>query len=150
LTELDAMIGSEPSAMSVRGSLRQLIGALFDFLVIGRSADVARFGLREQAEPTQAFEILYEPVMRRLLECMAALINQVASCELMTQEARVRALALFGNVLVFRAARQAALRAADWPGANEVRSRLLRHVVHEHGDAVLDRLENESRPPPHS
>src|SRR5581483_2126754 len=109
-------------------------------LVGPETAPLARFIIREQAEPTAAFTRIYERLMSPMLGRLAFLLGIIAGGKLDESEARLRALSLFGQVLVFRVARQATLRAAGWKniGASELEA--IQLVISDHLDAILDRL----------
>jgi AcrR family transcriptional regulator len=109
-------------------------------LVGHETAPLARFILREQADPTAAFTRIYERMMAPMLARLAMLLGIIAGGKLDEVEARVRAISLFGLALVFRVARETALRGAGWKsiGANELK--LIQEINADHLDAVLDRL----------
>ena len=90
----------------------------------------ARLILREQQDPGPAFDILYDSFMGRLLDLMSELVACLSDDALDdgdaagADEARLCALTLMGQVLVFRAARAATLRHMGWRsiGEQEIRS----------------------------
>lgn len=75
----------------------------------------ALFIIREQARPTKAFDILYERVMKRIIANIAALVGKILNRPAGNLEVRARAIALIGQVVFFRTAREGALRALGWP-----------------------------------
>lgn len=128
LTPVLAQTGAEPVARAV-----SIIRGVAGLMLSEESAAWARFILREQMAPSEAFELLWEGAMRPILdaltECVAAAGN-----ERDPRAARLAAMTLMGQALVFRAARASALRALN------------RQVI-EGSDlvAVLDRLEANVR-----
>lgn len=74
----------------------------------------ARFILREQFEPTEAFELIYSTTMSRLHGTVTALVAIILDLKPESEEARLEAFAVVGQVLVFRLARAAVLRRMEW------------------------------------
>jgi TetR/AcrR family transcriptional regulator, regulator of cefoperazone and chloramphenicol sensitivity len=114
-------------------------------LVSAESAPFARFIVREQANPTEAFNRIYDALMGPMLGRLAFLLGIASGGTLDESEARVRAITLMGQVLVFRVAREAALRAGGWKdiGAKELET--IRRVLADHLDAMLDRLAKRAK-----
>ena len=88
----------------------------------------------------EAFNRIWDALMGPMLGRLAFLLVIAAGGKLDESEARVRAITLMGQVLVFRVARAAALRAGGWQdiGAKELET--IRLVLADHLDAMLDRL----------
>lgn len=103
----------------------ELLGVLLDRFVdvlsSRESAAWARLIVREQQDPTEAFDRVYEGFMRHGLELVTRLValTQVRADE---ERAALVAMTLVGQVLVFRVARAAVLRRMDWDdvGAGEI------------------------------
>lgn len=74
----------------------------------------ARLILREQQEPSAAFDILYRGIMGRLLALATVLVARVRGTSPGDEEARMLALTIVGQMLVFRLARAAVLRHMGW------------------------------------
>jgi len=74
----------------------------------------ARFVLREQFEPTEAFDIIYSHIMGRMHGTVTAIVAIVLGLDPESEEAKLEAFALVGQVLVFRVARAAVLRRMQW------------------------------------
>jgi AcrR family transcriptional regulator len=123
-----------------RQTLHAILSHAAAALVGPEAAPLARFIIREQAEPTAAFTRIYERLMSPMLGRLALLLRIVAGGKLEDSEARLRAISLFGQVLVFRVARETVLRGAGWKtiGAGELQA--IQEIIAEHLDAILDRL----------
>jgi AcrR family transcriptional regulator len=126
----------------VRAALHELLQAFVGIMVRPESASWARYILREQMEPTPAFDLLYGNLMSPVLQQGCALLRRISGQRLSLRDARLRVLALFGQVLVFRACRAAVLRSNDWKDIGESETRRIRAVVRLHTDAILDSIEN--------
>ncbi|MEM1139082.1 MAG: CerR family C-terminal domain-containing protein [Pseudomonadota bacterium] len=79
-----------------------------------RSELWGRIVLREQLDPTFAFDILYERVLRRLHGLCAMLLALVESRDPEDTHVQLTAFSLIGQVLVFRTAREAVWRKLGW------------------------------------
>lgn len=78
-------------------------------MVLPRAAPWASFIIREQQQPTEAFDIIYERVMQPLLTLCLRLAGQ-ARPDLPETTLRVLVLGFAGQAIVLRAAREAACR----------------------------------------
>ena len=72
----------------------------------------ARFIIREQMQPTAAFDRLWDGAMREVLDVLAGEIL-AATGRTDVRAARLTAMTFMGQALVFRAARAAVMRALD-------------------------------------
>ena len=106
-------------------------------LLSPESASWAPFIMREQMNPTQAFEILYSDAMGRLIDRAAAWIADVSHGRCNRIEARVRIIAIIGQALVFRLGRSTVLRATGWDDLGNREAAAIRKVVRKHTAAVL-------------
>lgn len=77
----------------------------------------AQLILREQQSPTQAFEILYERFMGRVLALLEQLVRRLRGES--AGDPRLLVVTLLGQLLVFRAARTGVLRFLEWPRVGE-------------------------------
>jgi TetR/AcrR family transcriptional regulator, regulator of cefoperazone and chloramphenicol sensitivity len=109
-------------------------------LVSAETAPLARFIVREQANPTEAFNRIYDALMGPMLSRQAFLLGVISGGRLEESEARVRAIALMGQVLVFRVAREAALRAGGWQDVGTKELEVIQSTLADHLDAILDHL----------
>jgi AcrR family transcriptional regulator len=128
------------SPARARQALHSIYTQVVAALVGPETAPLARFILREQADPTAAFTRIYERLMAPMLGRLAMLLGIIAGGKLDDSEARVRAISLFGLALVFRVARETALRGAGWKSIGPSELKLIQDVNADHLDAVLDRL----------
>ncbi len=114
LKVLDAEIYS--GALSRKKAITLLEEAFIPFvttLASRESEKWARFMLREQAAPTEAFEILYASDVGRFFRNVIHL-TAIASGDVPgSQTARIRGLTLVGQALAFRAARALSLRTLE-------------------------------------
>ncbi|ALA19990.1 MULTISPECIES: CerR family C-terminal domain-containing protein [unclassified Chelatococcus] len=105
-----APIGRE-EAQALLAEMLEAMAALF---VSPRSERWARFLIREQMAPTEAFQRIYGGVMEPTLGVARRLVGILVAADPDTDGVRLRTLALLGGVMVFRVAHAAVLRQLAW------------------------------------
>lgn len=87
------------------------------------------FIIREQAQPTKAFDIIFERVMQRTFNTLAALVSRLIERPASDMEVRIRTFTLIGQLVFFRTAREAALRVTGWRDFDGERLKLVKRVL---------------------
>jgi AcrR family transcriptional regulator len=128
-----------------RAAILAIMGGLVTVMMRDEIAPLARFVLREQLNPSPAFEIIYEGYLRRILDQMGNLLQRIAGGQLKPEELRVRSIALLGQAFVFRFGRAALMRATEWKSIGEPEAMAVRAAVLAHSEAILDALESGAR-----
>jgi len=100
--------------------------------------------IREQIDPTPAFEVLYDRVLARMLQPCSALMGYVLSKPATDPECRVRVFALVGQVVVFRLVRLAVLRTLDWSDYDAENAAFVRKIIRQQMQSVLANAESLS------
>jgi len=102
-----------------------------------------RLILREQQDPGEAFDLLYDNILSRIIGLVTKLVAMGSGLEENSEACRMRALMVFGQVLVFHTARGTALRHIGWDAltldkldALKQQARLLLHLQFSQGDAA--------------
>ncbi len=89
----------------------QRMAALF----LGHESETwARFLIREQMEPTEAFRRVYAGVMGPMLGLLGKLIATILDEDPRSEHIRLRTMSLAGSVVVFRVAHAAVLAHLEW------------------------------------
>src|SRR5215468_1289381 len=130
----------DPEQLDAEGALAQLVvlaDAALGLMLSPESAAWSRFIIREQAEPTEGFEILWDRVMGPVTARLVRLVQRAGPAGLRPADARVRAVTLFGQVLVFRVARAAALRVTGWRDIGPAQSTEIRRILHAQVRAIV-------------
>lgn len=131
----------ESPDLSTEAALAQLEDVLDSFaaMVIGsEGADHwARFIMREQMDPTPAFDILYQTVMNRVHGVCTALVARILGQAEDDPDALIRTTTIIGQILVFRAARAAVLRRLGWEAFTDDRIETIQRAVREQTRAIL-------------
>jgi TetR/AcrR family transcriptional regulator, regulator of cefoperazone and chloramphenicol sensitivity len=103
-----------------RAALEQFVRTAGRLLATSPRAERwARFILREQLDPTDAFEIIYNSIMGRMHRTLTALVAAVLELDPESEQARLEAFSLLGQALIFRFARAAVLKRMGWEAIGE-------------------------------
>ncbi len=127
-------------------ALLAIIDRFAEVMVDPESALWARFIVREQMEPTDAFDILYGGVMGRMIDHLSALIVRVGGGRYDDAEARLKTLAIVGQALVFRVARATLLRVTGWTDVDTVGAEAIRRIIRTHTIAILTNTRGDLAP----
>ncbi|MGD8309754.1 MAG: CerR family C-terminal domain-containing protein [Chromatiales bacterium] len=115
LADIDAELGStDASTDRCLEMLLQLLDAFVVVLTSKKSGSWARLVLKEQQDPSEGFDLLYEGVMGRVIGITSRLIGRIRNIGPDSQEANLLALTLFGQVLIFRTGRATVERRTGW------------------------------------
>ena len=123
---------------AARARLAQAVEAIIRFIVVSPDAQaIARFMLREQFEPSAAFERFYAGAFAPLHARMCAIWAVATGGEADSVETRLATLAMLGQILYFRLARRAVLRDMDWRDIGPGEAEDIRRVLVAHLDAAI-------------
>lgn len=128
--ELDAR-GEEMAPAEARAFLTQMVQRMIVLFVSEQSESWARFIIREQMEPTEAFTRIYGNIMRPMIEMARRLIGTVLGDDPASEHIRLRTLSFVGSVLVFRMAHAAVYAQLEWETAGPNELEILRHHAAE-------------------
>lgn len=128
-------------------ALSQLLTMLCHELLAGEDADVrAMFIFREQARPTQAFDILYEGFMQNIHRTVSTIVGRILDLPPDDETVILRAHAVLGQVIAFRAAQSAALRRLGWQRYGHEEAERIAQVVVSQTVAALTSPDLQHRP----
>ena len=123
-------------AGAARDALGRLIETLIDVMLGAAEAQCwARFIVREQMQPTAAFDVIYR-FMNGAAEVATRLVA-VALGQAEAAETRLRVIAMFGQVLIFRVAHALVLRSMQWREIGDTERAMIRRIVLDQIDAIL-------------
>jgi AcrR family transcriptional regulator len=124
-------------AAEARGVLHGVVTRAARILVASPEADRwARFIVREQLEPTAAFDILYDGVLGHVYDLVGPLVARLLGQDPASPEARLEMFSLVGQALVFRFARAAVQRRLGWAAIGESEADAIVAQLHR----AVDRL----------
>ena len=140
LAAAEEIFTEKQDGAAARNALSVIFERYAAAMVSDEIAVFARFIVREQMDPTEAFDILWGGVMGRLLDRIASLLVTISGQRLSIAEARVRTMALMGQVIVFRVAHATVLRLNRWKQVGPAQRRAIHQVIQAHLSAILDQL----------
>ncbi|MBB2974410.1 CerR family C-terminal domain-containing protein [Mesorhizobium sp. RMAD-H1] len=114
-----------------RGLLTEILQTIAALFVSRESEPWARFLIREQMEPTEAFKRVYGGVMKPMLEIVGRLVAVLLDEEPGSQHVRLRTLSLLGSVMVFRVAHAAVLAQLEWKSIGPEELAIVRGLARE-------------------
>jgi TetR/AcrR family transcriptional regulator, regulator of cefoperazone and chloramphenicol sensitivity len=103
-----------PTPEQARGLLQQLMTTMAHVFLHDESEAWARYIIREQMEPTAAFDHLYQRVFSPQFELVRTLVGCALGKDPNSEQIRLRSLATVGQILVLRAARATLMRQLSW------------------------------------
>ena len=124
---------------AARGAIHRLLAALMANMADDSCADAALFIVREQMNPTEAFDRIYDGMMARMLVRLVELVCAATDTS-ERNAARIVAVTLIGQVLTVRASRASYLRLL---GQRAMTAAMLEDIgarIAANTDAILDRL----------
>jgi AcrR family transcriptional regulator len=130
----------QPQLLTAAQAVEQVVvvlEALVTMMLSPEGVAWSRFIVREQMDPTQAFDILWKDTFERLGGRLVELVRRAGDGHWKIAEARMRATALIGQVLVFRVARAAVMRVTGWSGIGAAEVADIRRVLRAHVRAIL-------------
>jgi AcrR family transcriptional regulator len=107
----------------------QLLNEIITFMIGSPQAlRMSRVILREQLDPSSAYHLIFEGFMKGLLEAMANLLT-VMQKNLSHRSAKLKAISILGQVIIFRFARETVIRAVDMEGYNSIETDEIRELI---------------------
>lgn len=113
-------------------ALETLLETVINFMVGSSEAPrVARMILREQLDPSSAYDIIYTRVMNKIIKSIALFLTVIHK-DLSIRTARLKAMAIMGQVLAFRVARETVVRMVGVEGYSRKETDEIRGIILEH------------------
>lgn len=131
-----ANAASDPDAL--KQALFSIVDAMLELLSSDESREWALLITREQSSPTEAFEVMYRGFMGKMLGLSTRVI-QMLKPGITVNEARLLAVLMMGQVIVFRVSRTTVLRHMDWQGYGKDEIASAKQRLHENIDAWLSK-----------
>ena len=119
------------------GFIHQLTDALVATFSAPESSAWARLILREQHNPSEAFDRLYGGMIGRMLSLITRLIAQICATDPNAIETRLMTQTVIGQALVFRSARATVLRQLDWQDIGAAEIITIQAVIRRNVTAML-------------
>ena len=100
-------------------------------------SQISHIYIREQLDPTSAFDRLYEGFIRGMQETTAALIGRVIGSHVPSAEAKLIAQTLLGQVTIFKSSRTTVLHKMGWRHYGEKELAEIERTVMFNMDALI-------------
>jgi hypothetical protein len=139
MAALDRAAPGPARQAEARALLRNILEAFARLMVDPVSAGFARFIMREQMEPTAAFERLHAGFIGPTFGTLARLVAEIRGGNAEDPTIRIIVPRLIGQVMVLRAARATVLRELGWDDIGAAEFELIRASIEE-SVAGLDRV----------
>jgi AcrR family transcriptional regulator len=123
--------GENMTPMEARSFLTEIAQTMIALFVSKKSESWARFIIREQMEPTEAFTRVYQGIMRPMIEIARRLIGTILGEDPKSEHVRLRAFSFIGSIMVFRMAHAAVLAQMEWDSAGPDEVATLRKLAAE-------------------
>jgi AcrR family transcriptional regulator len=136
-----AMIGAPEATASpkaARAALHTVVETLADVMLgTADAARWARFIVREQMQPTAAFDVIYR-FLGSAVNNAGRLVGVILGKPADDETLRVRVFTIMGQVLIFRVAQTLVLRKMDWKTIGDSERALIKRIILKQIDDILD------------
>ena len=120
--------------------VEKLLEKIIGFMIGAPQARrVSRIILQEQLQPTSAFDLIFKGFMEPMLNTISQLLSIIAP-SLSNEEAKLRSIALVGQVAVFRIARETVAQAMEMEGYSPEEFETIRDVILQQSRATLQAM----------
>lgn len=127
--------------------LEQFVARFIRFMVGSPEAlRISRIILREQMYPTAAYDLIFTGFMEKALDAFARLI-MVITKNRSERIAKLRSMAIVGQVMAFRVARETIVRSLDLAGYSDSETAEIDRIILEHTRFIVAGLGQENRRP---
>ncbi|WP_339561212.1 CerR family C-terminal domain-containing protein, partial [Pseudomonas sp. EA_65y_Pfl1_P113] len=134
--------GGVPEAITpaaARALIHAIVASLIDKMTGQKNTSYSLFIMREQMEPTAAFERIYGGMMGTMLQTLVNLV-QIATGRDEGDTARVAVITVIGQVVTLRASRATVLQLMQRADLDASAIAALGARIAANTDAILDRL----------
>ncbi|SEA49201.1 transcriptional regulator, TetR family [Desulfuromusa kysingii] len=131
---------SDDARFKAAQMLEKLLNELINFMIgSGQGLRIGRIILREQLDPSSAYELIFKGFMGGVIDSITALI-MVISTRQTEKSAKIKAVAILGQVIVFRFARETVVRTLDFEGYSSEEVEEVRSMILDHTRAIIATL----------
>lgn len=123
--------GETLGAAEAREILTLMAQTMVTLFMSKTSEPWARFIIREQMEPTEAFARIYQAIMGPMIGTARRLIGAILGEPPDSAHVRLRTLSFVGSVLIFRMAHAAVLTQMEWESAGPTEIETVRGLAAE-------------------
>ena len=133
----EAQSGGPPiDEAEARDILTDVGEAMLTLFADDESAVWVRYMVREQAEPTEAFDLVYGGFMRPLLAAVRHLVGILLGADPNSERVRLRTLSLVGSLIIYRVGRATILREMEWSAVGPDQIAAIRGIAADLVDGI--------------
>ncbi|MBS1181830.1 MAG: putative TetR family transcriptional regulator [Proteobacteria bacterium] len=121
--------GPPIDATEARAILITVGESLLTLFADDESAVWVRYMVREQAEPTEAFDRIYTGFMLPMLAAVRHLVGILIEADPSSERVRLRTLSLVGSLIIYRVGRATVLREMGWSTVGSEQVAAIRHIA---------------------
>ncbi|WP_245585403.1 CerR family C-terminal domain-containing protein [Pleomorphomonas koreensis] len=126
----EAQAGGRPIDPDEARAILTMIGeTMLTLFAEEESAVWVRYMVREQAEPTEAFEHIYDGFMRPMLAAARHLVGILVGADADSERVRLRTLSLIGSLIIYRVGRATILREMGWSAVGPEQVAAIRSIA---------------------
>lgn len=127
-------------------SLKTLLSTMLELVLTkGASSTWARIIMREQMQPTQAFDLIYNRGIKRVHETVATLVGKILGKTAGDPKVVFRTHMLIGQVLIFLSGRETIRRRLNLNGYSDKEVREIQQALGEQLDLLRCEIGGEKR-----
>lgn len=141
LVQIDAARTRNLSPAEAQELLKAFLSAFYLRVLSRKEAtEIARLIVREQTQPSPAFEILYHKAFRPLHETLCFLVGSALGSDPKDRQIILHTHSLMGQVWFFAISRETILRRLGWRTLEGRNARLVVQIFSQHVDLLLHAL----------
>jgi AcrR family transcriptional regulator len=134
----DEAVAMPDDPAAARAMLLEMAAMHVEVLLDNHDAERwSRFLVRENMQPTAAFEVAFK-VFGQSLSTLNRVMSTALSHTVDEEEIAIRCFAFIGQVMVFRVLNAMVLRHLNWESIGPRERAVIRRVMQKHIDAILD------------
>jgi TetR/AcrR family transcriptional regulator, regulator of cefoperazone and chloramphenicol sensitivity len=140
LAAINAELGDDSRDNPRERCLAMLLQLLDGFVVLltsDESVTWARLILKEQQDPSEGFDLLYDGMMSRVIGIATRLIGRIRDLDPDSEAVNLLTITLFGQVLILRTARATIERRTGWRQFTEHEIAAVQSQIHRNVTAIL-------------
>jgi TetR/AcrR family transcriptional regulator, regulator of cefoperazone and chloramphenicol sensitivity len=140
LAAINAELGDDSRDIPRERCLAMLLQLLDGFVVLltsDESVTWARLILKEQQDPSEGFDLLYDGMMSRVIGIATRLIGRIRDLNPDSEAVNLLTITLFGQVLILRTARATIERRTGWRQFTEHEIAAVQSQIHRNVTAIL-------------
>lgn len=144
LADIEATLAGSADRQAARACLARLLSGLAGAMLDPGTLPFSRFVMREQAEPTRAFTVIYHGIMGRVLAALETMVARLSGAA--DEFSRLLAISMVGQIAAFRVAQASVMAFTGWESIGPSQIAAIRDTVLFNVNAICDRLERGHHP----